>query len=435
MGTQDFDERRYHAGLAMDNFTKALNLHQSGRLDEAKSHYRLAVEENPDHADAMHLLGLAEFQDGNLAEAEQWIRAAIRVNGDDSDYHLNHALILSDLGRFQEAEHAFRRVLGQRLSLEDVGANLSLANVLLAQGKARESLAPLMEILSRNPDHVEAHGNLGVALRKLGRISEAKSHLGKSLELRPRYAEALNNLGAILCDEGHLDESESRLRAALDVRPNYASAYNNLGNVMMARRHVAEAEAAYGKAIEISPEYAEAHWNRALAYLLQGNLLDGLCGYEWRLKRPDTHYPDFAEPAWHGERLDGRRILLHAEQGLGDTLQFVRFAPMVAARGGHVIVRCQSELVRLLGSVPGVGCVISDRDQLPRFDAHCPLLSLPYRLGMDAIEKIPANIPYLSIPQDIKEAWEKKLLQGGRAADQRDHGAGDPPDAAAGVLR
>ncbi len=430
----------------MKKFRQALELHQGGHLAEAKRLYRVILEHEPGNVDVMHLLGLAEFQEKNHAEAERLVSAAIHIRGDIPDYHFNYGLILSDLNRFVEAERAFRHALQLRpgnvgalsslcsllyslgryaeaeeaclqahsLAPRDSMICLSLANALLAQGQVEKSITLFNKALALNPELAEAHGNLGVAFRKLGRSGDAEAHLRRALQLKPQYAEALNNLGAILLDERQLAEAESCLRSALEARPDYASAYNNLGNVLMARRCVAEAETAYARALEISPEYAEAHWNVALAHLLQGDFRNGWREYEWRLKRLDTRhlYPGFSQPSWKGEDLEGKHILLYAEQGMGDTLQFVRFAPMVAARGGRVLVRCQPPLQRLLRSMPGVEAVFAEGDPLPHFDVQCPLLSLPYLFGVDAAEKIPADVPYLGVEPALLEVWSNKLAAG-----------------------
>ncbi|BCB26929.1 hypothetical protein SKTS_18150 [Sulfurimicrobium lacus] len=287
---------------------------------------------------------------------------------------------------------------------------------LLAENRLAEAENLLVEVLSLYPDMAEAHGNLGVIFRYQGRLGESERHLRQALKSRPDYPEALNNLGAVLLDTGHLAEAEKCLRRAHALRPGYASAWNNLGNVLKAGNRIVKARHAYSEAIKIAPDYAEAHWNRALVYLLQGDFNNGWREYEWRLRRPDTRhlYPDFSTPAWQGENLGGRTILLYAEQGMGDTLQFVRFAPLVAARGGRVVLRCQPLLKRLLQSVAGVDAVVAEGEPLPHFDVHCALLSLPLWLGVDDERNIPADVPYLHAEPGLRERWAARLPAGGR---------------------
>ncbi|HEY3328122.1 MAG TPA: tetratricopeptide repeat protein [Novimethylophilus sp.] len=430
----------------MNEFEQALKLHQQGHLAEAKVHYRNVLQHAPDHASALHLLGLVEFQQHNHAEAERLIVAAIRIQDDIPDYYFNYGLILSDTGRYAEAEQALRQSLRLRphdtgalsalgnalyasekhveaeeacrqahvLAPDDAHICLGLANALIAQQRLDEAKSVLEKALLLQPQYAEALGNLGAVVRRQGQLPQAEIYLRKALQCNPHYAEALSNLGAVLLDQGQPEEAEASLRAAIEVRPAYASAYSNLGNVLMIQRRIAEAEAAYSKAVELSPEFPDARWNRSLAYLLAGDFANGWREYEWRLKRPDTRrlYPDFPQPEWQGEALDGRRILLYAEQGLGDTLQFIRFVPLVAARGGRVVVRCQAALVRLLRNMPGVDSVIAEGDSLPVFDVQCALLSLPCKLGLDHVQKIPADVPYLGAEPYLANLWGNKLIAG-----------------------
>lgn len=432
----------------MNDFNHALTMHQNGQLAEARHYYLRVLEHDPSHPDALHLLGLIEFQERNHAEAERLIRAAIGIRGDIPDYHFNYGLLLSDQGRFSEAEFALRKSLllrpadagvlfalnnvlyalgryveaeescrrAQSLAPRDSQICLGLANDLIAQNRLDDAREVLEEALKLRPDFAEAYGNMGAVFRRKGMLEEAENYLGKALQINPLYAEALSNMGAVLLDKGRLEEAEAALRAALEVRPAYASALSNLGNVLMIRRRVAEAGEAYARAIEIAPEFADAHWNLSLLYLLRGDFHNGWREYEWRLKRPDTRglYPSFTQPEWDGAALNGRAILLYAEQGLGDTLQFIRFAPMAAAHGGRVIVHCQPPLRGLLRTMPGVESVVVDGDPLPPFDVQCSLLSLPGKLGVDAPAKIPADIPYLVPDAALVKKWEGRLAVGHR---------------------
>lgn len=319
------------------------------------------------------------------------------MEGNSKDLSPHHPEPLAD------AEACYRAVL------VDVPA-------LLAENRLAEAENLLVEVLSLHPDMAEAHGNLGVIFRYQGRLGESERHLRQALKSRPDYPEALNNLGAVLLDTGYLAEAEKCLRRAHALRPGYASAWNNLGNVLKAGNRIVKARHAYSEAIKIAPDYAEAHWNRALVYLLQGDFSNGWREYEWRLRRPDTRhlYPEFSTPAWQGENLGGKTILLYAEQGMGDTLQFVRFAPLVAARGGRVVLRCQPALKRLLQSVAGVDAVVAEGEPLPHFDVQCALMSLPLWLGVDDERKIPADVPYLHVEPGLRERWAARLPPGDR---------------------
>lgn len=294
-------------------------------------------------------------------------------------------------------------------------AVLEQAPALLADNRLTEAEALLAGVLARHPRMAEAHGNLGVALRRQGRLAEAEGHLRQALECRPDYPEALNNLGAVLVDMGRADEAVPALRAALALRPEHAPAWNNLGNALKAVGAHGEARQAYARALAIAPEYAEAHWNLALEDLLQGDFASGWREYEWRLARADTRhlYPDWNMPRWDGAAPDGRTILFYAEQGMGDTLQFARFLPRVAERGARVILRCQAPLKGLLEGLPGVAQVLDEDEALPHFDLQCPLLSLPYLLGMKGEDDIPPT-PYLAADAGLAAAWGARLPRDGR---------------------
>jgi hypothetical protein len=169
-----------------------------------------------------------------------------------------------------------------------------------------------------------------------------------------------------------------------------------------------DALVSYEEALRIRPDYAEAHWNRALAWLLVGNFEQGWAEYEWRWK--EKHYPPrpFEQPLWDGSPLRDRSILLHADQGLGDTLQFIRYAPLVKERGGTIIVECQDPLLRLLGSCSGIDRLVARGSALPAFDVQAPLMSLPHILGTK-LATIPADVPYLSVDAALVEHWRRAL--------------------------
>lgn len=432
----------------MEYFRQALALHQQGQFVEARRLYRLALNENPRHPDTLHLLGLVEIQFGDYAEAERLILMAIEVRGDIPDYYANLGLMLTSLGRLQEAEQALIRAiklrsddanlyfllanvhytnrqyaraeaeyrLALRLTQQDSQIYLGLANSLIAQQQLQEARDAIAKALQLKPDYAEALGNMGAVLQQLWQLPEAEQYLRRSLAIEPRNAEVLSNLGALLLDTDRHAEAETSLRAALEIRPGSSSAWNNLGNLLLQQRRVTEAKDCFAKAANLSPDYVNAHWNLGLAQLLQGDFANGWEGYEWRTKRSDARhlYPEYPQPKWQGETLGGKRILLYAEQGLGDTLQFVRFVPFVAALGGHVILQCQPALKQLLSSMPGVAAVVATGEPLPPFDVYCPLLSLPYHLGITAEQKIPAHTPYLRVEKQLQQKWKDRVRDSGR---------------------
>jgi hypothetical protein len=230
------------------------------------------------------------------------------------------------------------------------------------------------------------------------------------VRLQPDLADAHNNLAVALCDLRRHAEAETCAREALRLRPDYADAHSNLGMVLFDLRRLLEAETSYREALRLEPDFPQAHMNLSSALLITGRFEEGWEEHEWRWKA--RHMAGgargFSAPLWSGEVLgEGGVLLLHAEQGLGDTLQFCRYAPLAAARA-RVVLEVQAPLARLLSSLPGVSQVIARGEALPAFDAQAPLLSLPRAFGT-TIETVPARVPYLAADPDQAAAWGRRL--------------------------
>ena len=429
---------------------EAIRRHQSGQLREAEAFYREVLSREPDNADALHYLGVLAGQAGHHDAAIDLIRKSLAIRPDDSEARLNlanslalHALSLQRAGQSEQAIALLR----ESLSLEPQNADtcMHLGIALHDAGKLDEAIAALRRAVELNPRSADAHNNLGNLLQEKGKLIEAVDCFGKSLLLRPEHAEALNNLGNALREQGRLDEAQSALRRALDLRPNvpqihnnlanvlrsaartgeaiqeyrravtleprYAEGWNNLGVVLREVGQIQESIDAHRKAIAIDPAYADAHFALAFSLLLSGDFHNGWREYEWRLRRKTGS--QVLERNWDGADLDGRTILLHAEQGFGDTIQFARYVPLVMHRGGKVIVACQRELVRLLEHLSGVERVMPIDDPLPGFHVHCPLMSLPLVFGTDRAS-IPANVPYLAADPASVAAWAKRVSPGAK---------------------
>jgi hypothetical protein len=213
-----------------------------------------------------------------------------------------------------------------------------------------------------------------------------------------------------LADQARFDEAVAAYDRALALNPRYAEAHTNLGSAYKEQGRLEEAIACYDYALWLRPDDATTHWNRSLAYLAQGDYERGWAEYEWRWRRKRTRPLPFAQPAWDGTPLEGRTILLYMEQGLGDMIQFIRYAPLVKARGGRVVIECPDILVDLFASVAGVDQIIAEKSELPPFDVHAPLMSLPRLLGT-RLDKVPAEVPYLSAPPEMVERWRDRLAQ------------------------
>jgi len=258
--------------------------------------------------------------------------------------------------------------------------------------------------LATAPDHPAALHYLGVIHYQRNRLDDALPLLERAVVLVPEEPEFHNNLGLALAAVDRTDEAIEQFRQALALKSDLATAWNNLGLSLQAANELPDAVAAFREGLRAAPDFAQAHWNLALALLISGQYPEGWREYEWR-HRAQTFGAAAASPAprWQGEALTGRTLLLSAEQGLGDALQFVRFAAPLAARGARVIVRASDALNEILTSAPGVAQVLRDRDPLPPHDFQLPLLSIPGMLDVDE-RTIPAAIPYLAPSRSRIEA-------------------------------
>ena len=425
----------------------ALDQHNAGRLADADALYRSILEAEPEHADATHLLGVIAFQQGRLEEAEAMVLRAIEIDAGVALYHANLGRVRKAAGRPEEAANAFRRALDlepanpQALSdlggtLADRGAwedavecwrraldlepNLAEAhyNIGLAmreRGRTEDAAASFRSAVEANPAFTNAHLALGLALQDQDLLDEAAACYARAIEIDPGDVEARTNLGNVLRAEGRLDEAVAAYEDALAGAPGRAEIHSNLGVALQERGEFEAALASYDRAIDLNPDDAEAHRNRAQALLLAGRFAEGWEEYEWRWKT--RHFAalkrDFAEPRWDGSDLGGKRILIHAEQGYGDTIQFVRYAAMVAARGGRVVLECPAPLAGLVASAPGVEAVVASGAALPPCDVQAPLLGLPRLFGTTEAT-IPDAVPYLVPDAAAVERWRAPMGSSGR---------------------
>ncbi len=262
---------------------------------------------------------------------------------------------------------------------------------LLQSQRFEEALASYDQALSLQPNHVPTIFNHGTALANLQRFDEALTSYEYALSIQPNHAQTLSNLGSVLVHLNHFHAALARYDQALKSQANHVEALSNRGGVLIKLNRFEEAAASFAQALKINPEYAEAHWNEGLCRLSTGDFALGWQKHEWRWKAK-AFMPmqrNFAQPLWLGkESLHNKTILLHAEQGLGDTIQFCRYAHKVAALGATVILEVQPTLKTLLRDVAGVSHILARGETLPAFDFHCPLLSLPLAFGTD-LDSIP----------------------------------------------
>ncbi len=381
-------------------------LAQQGRSQEAERCFAAAVHANPGFAQGHNNLGNALKEQGRREEALPRYQEAVRLKPDFAEAYNNLGNLQRELGQLDDAVANCRQALRLKPDLADAHNNLGAAYSSLRRWE--EAAASYRQAIALRPNHAEAHSNLGSALRELGRTDEAIASLRQALQLKPDFAEAHGGLSMCLTQQGDLEAALTSCQAALRLRPEMATAHLSMGFILSELGRRPEALACCQRALELQPDMPDARKNRSLVWLLEGKLAEGFAEYEWRWKCPELPERPFPQPLWDGSPLAGKRILLHAEQGFGDTLHFVRYAPLVHQRGGHVIVVCQRPLVDLLSRCQGVEQVVAQGDPLPPFDTHAPLLGLP-RIFRTTLDSIPAQVPYVTVDPKAIEAWRGEL--------------------------
>jgi tetratricopeptide (TPR) repeat protein len=344
--------------------------------------------------------------------------AALKINPNAPDALVNFANVLHALKRDDEALTWLDKALALRRG--DPEALLYRGNALSALDRAEEALSCFNTLLARNPAHGEALLNRGATLARLGRHAEALADFDALLARSPRHAEALYNRGTALLDLNHPGEAILSFDAALAGSPQHLGAWTNRGRALQALNRHGEAVTSFEKAMAIDRTNADGHSNLALSLLTLGELTRGFTEYEWRWKR--TGMSDarrgYRGRLWLGEfPLGQRRILLTAEQGLGDSIQFVRYAPLLASTGAKVLLEVQPELKALLANADGVESCHARGEALPAYDFHCPLGSLPLAFKTEP-STIPAQIPYLRADHNRIAKWRPGIetLPGKRVA-------------------
>lgn len=358
---------------------QAVTLHRQGQLDEAALIYSEILAAAPEQPDAANLLGLIRYQQGRNVEALQLIGTALQRAAQSADILNNFALVLNALGRHDEAQEQFEKALA----------------------------------IDRN--HVNALNNRADALARSGRTEQALAAYQRLLQVQPGHLGALNESGGLSMRLGRPDAALACYDRAIEISP-LPELYVNKGTALRALQRDEEALACFEKAAALKPDLAEARWNASLVRLRRGDFARGWKDYEWRWRKADwagrqRHFP---APLWLGEQpIAGKTIVLHAEQGLGDTIQFVRYAALVAGRGATVILECPPQLKSLMHDVEGVARVVARGEPLPPLDFHCPLMSLPWAFKTE-LATVPANVPYLRPDVERTAELGERLPRNGR---------------------
>tara|TARA_B100000809_G_scaffold263615_1_gene317282 strand:- start:563 stop:2491 length:1929 start_codon:yes stop_codon:yes gene_type:complete len=367
-------------------------LYRQGKCDKAVETYQRAIQIQPDFVEAYNNLG-------NLFEAEERYKEAIEVyyqaldmQPDSVEIHNNLGVTLYKQGKCDKAIETYQRVIQIQPDFAEAYNNLGMA--LKKKGELDAAVQVHHQALRIQPDFAEAHRNLGDILQKQGKYDKAVEAYQRAIQIQPNYAAAYNNLGIAWQKQGKLEQAIQIYHKTLVIRPNYPQAYNNLANTLKEQGKLQGAVQAYHKAIEINPSYIDAHKNLGIVLLLQGDFQRGWQEYEWRLKSDDLCIANRAQTRWDGSSLSGKTILLYAEQGFGDTIQFIRYVHLLVEYDTEIIVECQPELLQLFKNIGAIKKTIVMGESAPKFDVNASLLSLPRILGTD-LNSIPVKSPYL----------------------------------------
>ena len=396
----------------LDLLTIGRQFEQFGDFVQAEQTYRAAIQMEPANADCLFRLGMVLTKTGRLTEAVASHRKAIEANPRHDEAHNNLGIALVTLGRLDEAVPAFRQAIQLRPDLVYLHSNLG--NTLRQLGQLDEAVASLQTAVRIDPAYAAARSNLGIALEVQGKLTEAAACYRALIELNPHHAMAHARLGLTLARLGRFDEAMNQVRQSLAINPsdaNYAEVQNNLGVVYYEQQKLDEAVACYERALQRVPDYPDARRNRGLVWLLQGKWQAGWQEFEWRWRCKDSPAPAFRQPMWDGSDLTGRTILLHAEQGMGDMLQFIRYAPLVKQRGGRVIVEAPAALISILRSCRGIDELVAEGEPLPEFDVYAPLMSLARIFGT-LPSSTPGETRYLTADPDRVLRWKDALPSG-----------------------
>lgn len=396
-----------------DRLQRAFACHRKGELDQAGALYQEVLATQPAQLDALHLMGVIAVQTKQFAQAVSWIARALEIDPANAAAHNNMGFAFRGLGRLDSALASFDQAITHAPRSPDAYfySGLTLADL----ARYQDALDRYERVIALQPDHVEAYVNRGNALRELQRLEEAVSSYTSAIRIRPDYALAYSNRGSALREQGHLRAALESYEHALALKSDYATAYFNRGVVLSELRQLDRALDSYNAAIETAGDYADAHYFKGLLLLLAADYWQGWSEHEWRWKSDYGSFRqqkrDFPQPPWLGEAsIANKTVFLYAEQGLGDILQFCRYASLVAQRGAKVILEVPGSLVGLLASLEGVAEVVASGAPLPVFDYHCPLMSLP-RAFKTTVATIPAPGSYLKSDANKVAHWQRRLGQ------------------------
>ena len=389
---------------------QALSDHNIQRLQQGRTTCLTILGAEPENLKCLDLMGKIEYQMDKPEAAATWFEKALRIAPPDAELYYNYAQSLIQQGKFPAAAVALKNAL--RIKADYTEAYHRLGDVYLAIHDTSHAVSTYQKALALCGDDPDIQNSLGRLWLQTGALADAEHCFVRILEAVPDHMPAWNNLGMVHFYQGEFEHSAACFRQVLELNPSDKGALNNLGSVLKASGDYPAAIDAFERALALDGQFAQAHNNLAMARLGAGQFAAGWQSFEWRWRK--TSYAELwqsgQKPLWRGEQVDGGVLLIRAEQGYGDMLQFCRYAPLASRRGLRVILEAHPPLVRLLQALPGVERVIATGDALPEHDFFCPLMSLPLAFGT-RLETIPAEIPYLFADKGASR-WQERLPDG-----------------------
>ena len=404
--SDEIDENTY-----LGHFAMGLSLQKSGSLAAAVESYRKSLFLKPNQAEVYGAMGVALAGQGMTQLAIDAYRKALKIKFNNPETLTNLGIALAEQGKMKQALEYCNKAIALKPDYDQ--AYMCKAGALTKENKLVDAMRAYRRALTLEPGLVKAHNNIGLILVLQSKHDDAIKAYEKALKINPNYAEALGNMGNALKEVGRLEEAIKAFKTALNIKPANARLFSDLGNALKEQGNVEEAIKAYKKALEIEPTFADAHLNLALALLQIGKLKRGLEEYEWRWKTNllVSHKRHFSQPIWDGKSsLDGKRILVWCEQGIGDTINWLSCLPLIASKAKHCILECQDKLIPLLQrSFPSIEVRPENRNldaKRQDFDFHLPMGSLYKHF----VTKIPRDTNALLIPDPARvRYWQKRL--------------------------
>lgn len=393
-------------------FRQGHALHQRGDIAGAAQRYQQALQLDPKHFDALHLLGVCQAQQNDNAAAEATLQRAVRINDQVASLWSNLGNVLSGLKRIDQALQSYQRAV--QLDPQHLQAWFNMGCGLKDHKQHDAALHAFDQALRLQPDYVEARSARAQLLRDIKRFEDALTEYEHVIRLQPQQERHHSNRGLVLSDLGRTEEALVCFAQALHINPRYAGAHYNHALTLQRVNRLPEAIAGYDRAIDCDPKLLDAHWNRALTLLLAGRFTEGWPAYEVRWQKPEVQplIRHDRSRAWVGQgglnAIQGKTLLLHAEQGLGDTLMFCRYAPLLARLGVNIILEVQPELRTLVARTYPQLNVIAQGEAVPAHDFNTPLMSLPLVFNT-TLDTIPSGNAYLVPDPQRVQHWQQAL--------------------------